>query len=159
MSHVGAIQGEPKIISTPGEYSLSGFTLHALGWHDDSRQERTLQRWEIEDMILLHVGALNHDMTDHELQELEKTSIDVLVVSIGGGMGLTSKQALALITKVEPKIVIPIHFALPGLTEKLEGIEHFAKEMGVDPKQAEKKLILKAKHIPEDELVTKILMP
>lgn len=159
MSQVSGIQGEPTIFNAPGEYAMNGFTLHALGWHDSAGHERTLQRWQIEDIVLLHVGALDRDMTDVEMQELEKTDIDVLFVPVGGGSGLTTKAALSLVSKIEPRVVIPIHYQLPGSKEKLETVDQFAKEMGVNPKQREAKVILKRKNIPQDELATVILMP
>lgn len=159
MSQVSGIQGEPVVLSSPGEYALQGLTLHALGWHDAAGNERSLQRWQIEDIVLLYVGALDRDMTDPELQELEKTNIDVLLVPVGGGSGLTTKAALSLVSKIEPRIVIPIHYQLPGLKEKLEPVDQFAKEMGVDPAKREQKVILKHKNIPQDELATVLLMP
>lgn len=145
------------IINTPGEYTVSGFTLHALGWLTSEGVERSLQVWRIEDMSLLHLGALNRELVDKELQVLEKTSIDVLLLPVGGGSGLSTKQALALITTIEPRVVIPIHFALPGLVEKLDGVEQFAKEMGVDSKQREPKVILKANKLPTEDVQTIIL--
>lgn len=159
MSQVSSIQGEPTIFSSPGEYAMNGFTLHALGWHDEAGSERSLQRWQIEDIVLLHVGALNREMTDPELAELEKTNIDVLFVPVGGGAGLSTKAALSLVSTIEPRVVIPIHYHLAGAKEKLESVEQFAKEMGVNPKQHEPKIILKRKNIPQDELATVILMP
>lgn len=158
MSHVDGIQGEPHVIRDPGEYALRGFTLHALGWYDEEQHERSLHRWEIEDMIVLHVGALQREVTDQQLQELERTAIDILFVPVGGGSALSTKQAVDLVMKVEPRVVIPIHYQVKGLKEKLDSVDQFAKEMGADPKQAEKKLTLKAKHLPQDELVTRLLM-
>jgi len=158
MSHVSAIQGEPRVINHPGEYALDGFTLHALGWSAEDGAERSIQRWEVEDMMLLHVGKLNRDLTDKELQELEKTNIDVLIVPVGGGDSFSAKQAISFVMTIEPRIVIPINYKVAGIKGSLESVEQFAKEMGVDPKQAEKKLTIKAKQIPQDELVTHILM-
>lgn len=158
MSHLDGIQGMPLLIRHPGEYALRGFTLHALGWNDEAGHERALHRWEIENMLVLHVGALQQEVTDQQLQELEKTDIDILFVPVGGGTGLSTKQAVSLVMKVEPRVVIPIHYQVPGLKEKLDAVDHFAREMGADPAKAEKKLTIKAKHLPEDELVTQILM-
>jgi L-ascorbate metabolism protein UlaG (beta-lactamase superfamily) len=157
MSSVSGIQGEPFIIDRPGEYTVSSFVLHGLGWHDGSATEHILQRWMIEDMILLHVGALNREMTTAELQELEKTDIDVLFAPIGGGDGLTTAQALKLISTVEPRVVIPIHYKLPKLKEELQDITQFAKEMGVETSTREKKLILKKNKMPQEEMMTVIL--
>src|SRR3989344_739429 len=98
-------------------------------------------------------------MTDVEMQELEKTNIDVLLLPVGGGTGLTTKAALSLVSSIEPRIVIPIHFKLPGVTEALDSVDQFAKEMGIDPAKREQKVILKSKNIPQDELATLLLMP
>lgn len=159
MSHLAGMQGEPTVFNSPGEYAMNGFTLHALGWHDQAGNEKSLQRWQIEDIVLLHVGALDRELSLPEMQELEKTNIDVLFVPVGGGTGLSLKGALALVSSIEPRVVIPIHYYLPGSKEKLERVEQFAKEMGVDPKAREQKVILKRKNIPQDELATLLLMP
>ncbi len=166
MSHIDAVQGvvssdmakrHPFIINSPGEYALNGFVLHGLGWFNGTVTERILQRWMIEEMILLHVGALNRDMTTEELQELEKTDIDVLFVPIGGGNALNTNQALKLISTIEPRVVIPIHYHLPKLKDTLEDIVQFAKEVGVDPAVREKKVSLKKNKLPQEEMTTLIL--
>lgn len=159
MSAVGDIQGDPVIINTPGEYSINEFTLHALGWHDEQGTERNLQRWHIDGMVILHIGALNRELTSAELAELERTSIDILFLPVGGGSGLGTKDALKLLGHIEPRVVIPIHYALPKLTESLDSVEQFAKEMGINPKQADSKVILKANKLPAEELQTIIIKP
>jgi L-ascorbate metabolism protein UlaG (beta-lactamase superfamily) len=159
MSYTGGISGEPLIIKSPGEYSVRGMTLHALGWHRDDNTESSIQRWQIEDLTILHLGALNRPLHDSELQELEVTGIDVLLLPVGGGSAFSLKEALATITTLEPRVVIPINYALPHLKEKLAGVEQFAKEMGVNTKAAEKKIILKASSLPADEQQTILLSP
>lgn len=158
MSYLGGVS-EAVVFNSPGEYETAGLGLRALGWRADDGSERSLMRWHIEDMMLLHVGALNRELTDIELQELEKTDIAVLAVPVGGGSGLNTKQALALITTIEPRVVIPIHYYLPRLKEKLEPVDQFAKEMGLDPKKAEKKVTLKANKLPTEDVMTVLLTP
>lgn len=159
MSHTNGIQGNPRIINTPGEYAINGLALYTLGWNASAGTEQAIQRWHIEHVVLLHVGALNRPLTDQELQEIEKSSIDILFLPIGVGGGLTRHQALELLTIIEPKIVIPIHFKLPKLKEELEGIEEFAKEVGADPRSYESKLTIKSRSKLPDGLATIILMP
>lgn len=158
-SHTESIQGDPIIINGPGEFSLSGSTLYAHPWRADDGSQRTIHRWRIEDLLILHLGALNRELTDDELQKIEQTDIDVLLVPVGGGSGLTTKQALSLISTLEPRVVIPIHYALPKEKEKLESVQQFAKEMGVSPSSAEQKIILKANKMPADEIITFLLKP
>jgi L-ascorbate metabolism protein UlaG (beta-lactamase superfamily) len=114
--------------------------------------------WNIEGLSILHIGALNRDLSDKELQELEKNNIDILFLPVGGN-GLDVQKALHLLTTIEPRIVIPIHFALPGLKEKLSGVEQFTKEMGVDASNVQNKVIIKANKLPQEELTTILLKP
>lgn len=151
MSQISGIQGDPLIIKTPGEYSFKEFTLHSIGWHSEDGIERNLQRWMVEDMVILHVGALNRELQEQELRELERVDIDVFLVPIGGGSGLTAKQALKMITTIEPRIVIPINYT--------EGLKAFAEEMGVTTIIPEKKVILKASKLPTEDTQTIILAP
>lgn len=159
MSHLEGIQGEPFIIKTPGEYSISGFTLYALGWIDEKQEEHSIQLWQIESITMLHVGQLNRDLSDKELQALERTNIDVLFLPIGEGNGLPLKNAMKLLTTIEPRMVIPIHYSLPGLKDDLSDIQQFAKEMGIDPGQKQPKAIIKAGKLSQEDVETVILQP
>lgn len=159
MSYRDGIKGEYVLIDTPGEFEVSGFGVYALGWYTPEGHLRSVQRWNIDGMTILHVGALNRPLTATELQELEKTGIDILLVPIGGGGSLTGEEAGKLITTIEPRVVIPIHYALPSLNEKLESMASFAKQMGIPVTTVEKKLVLKANKLPQDETVTMLLGP
>ncbi len=159
MSHLAGIQGEPVVVDSPGEYSIRGLTLYAFPWRSDGDPEKSLHRWDIDGVAILHLGALNRDLTDLELSNIERTDIDVLLLPVGGGTGLSTEKALALVTTIEPRVVIPIHFALPGLKEKLDGVEKFAKQMGVNPSKKEKKVIIKSSKLPHDDIQTILLQP
>lgn len=158
MSHVGGVQGDFAVINTPGEYSIRGFTLYALGWQGEDGHEKNVQLWTIEDTSILHLGALNRELSDKELQEIERVGIDILLLPVGGGSGLNVKQAMTLLTTIEPRMVIPIHYKLPALKEELESVDHFAKELGVKV-EPQPKVIIKAKNLPQEEMQTVILQP
>ena len=159
MSHRKSLTGNPLIIDTPGEYSLSQLTLYARGWHDEDGNERAFHRWHIENITLLHVGSLNRKLEDTELQELEDIDIDILFLPVGGGEGLDVEKALKLLTTVEPRIVIPIHYKVPKLNKDLASVDQFAKEMGVSPKDAIPKLNITNSKLPAEGLETIILSP
>ncbi|MEK7500424.1 MAG: MBL fold metallo-hydrolase, partial [Patescibacteria group bacterium] len=75
MSNISGIAGNPVVINTPGEYSIKEFALHSIGWNDEQGNERSLQRWMVEDIVMLHIGSLNRDLNAQELQELERADI------------------------------------------------------------------------------------
>lgn len=147
LSNLKSIQGDPLIIDTPGEYSILGCTLYALGWIDKNEAEHSVQRWEAEKMILLFLGSLDRPLSDAELQELERTNVDILFLPVGGER-LKIKQAMDILTTIEPRIVIPV-----GFTD----IKPFADEMGVSPKNKQSKYLAKANKLPSDDLEIIIL--
>lgn len=159
ISHVSGIQGEPTILSGPGEFTQSSFTVHAIPWRAADGTERAMPRLFMESLCLVNLASLNRELTDAELQEIEKVDIDVLLVPAGGGEALTSKQAVKLVTTLEPRLVIPIHVSLPGLKEKLESVAAFAKEFGVKSSSPEKKTIVKKSSLPKEEMHVVILTP
>lgn len=160
MSQISGIQGEQKILNTPGEYSLSGISMTGISWTDSTNNERSIQRWLIEKMVILHVGALEgRQLTTEELQQIEITGIDILLLPVGGGSGLNTSDAIDLLTTIEPRLVIPINYAVGNTFEDLTSIDQFAKEMGVTTTTVEKKLLIKSHTLPQDELQTIILAP
>jgi L-ascorbate metabolism protein UlaG (beta-lactamase superfamily) len=60
------------------------------------------------------------------------------LVPVGGGGGLSATKAIEIISMLEPGIVIPMHYSIPGTssTLKLNPVSKFLKEMGntnIDP--------------------------
>lgn len=159
MSYLKSLTGNSLIIDNPGEYSLSHLTLYARGWHDKEGNERAFHRWHIENITLLHVGALNRKLRDTELQELEDIDIDILFLPIGGHDSFNVEKALNLLTTVEPRIVIPVHYHIPKLNNKIISVDQFAKEMGVSPKNTIPKLNITTGKLPAEGLETIILSP
>lgn len=159
ISQTSGISGEPLTIDTPGEYSVKGITLHGVGVRAEDGKERAVFRCHIEGITVLIVGAVDRMLTESELGDITKTDIDVLVLPVGGGSSLTTKQALELVSLVEPRVVIPVHFAIPKWKEKLETVDTFAKEMGANPKATERKVILKANKLPTEDVETVLLVP
>lgn len=150
MSHISCIQGSPTIIDTPGEYSLHGITLHARGWRHTDGSERSFQRWRIEDVVLLHLGALTRRLTTEELQVLEQIPIDVLFLPINGSNSLSPQLASELLTIIEPRLVIPTNYTT---------ITAFAKTMGINPRNKQPKLTINTRNLLPEGLATVILSP
>lgn len=148
MSYLDGLQGNPIILTTPGEYSLAGFSLRAIGWHDKSGQEKSLHRWIIDNLTVVHLGSLTRKLTDQELQQLEQTTIDILLLPLNTSDSFPLKESMSLVTLIEPRIVVPINY---------DSAKEFAQEMGVNPRQAEPRLTVSRSKLPEEGTKTVIL--
>jgi L-ascorbate metabolism protein UlaG (beta-lactamase superfamily) len=99
------------------------------------------------------MGAKN--LTTEQVEEIG--DIDILLVPVGGNYTLDAEDAEKLVRQVEPKVVIPMHYAVPKLKIKLDGIEKFLKEMGIGKKEALPKYVVKKKDLPENGMDVVVL--
>ena len=151
MSHVSGLQGEGAVITSAGEYSFAGLTVRALPYRSAHGIWRSIVRLTLDSLNVVHLGALDRDLSASELSELEQTEIHLLLLPIGGGSGLSLRAALRILAALEPRVVIPVHYQLPALTEKLDTVESFAKEVGLHFRESLPKVILKASKLPAEE--------
>ncbi len=145
-----SLKGEPVVIDAPGEYSAKG--LSALGFatfRDDQegtlRGQNTIFLFESEDIHMAFLGALGHDLSPEMLDKLNGT--DILFVPVGGTDTISSKLAAELVKKIEPKVVIPMHYKIVGLMLPLETEAAFCEAIGNCPKETLAKWNIKKKDI------------
>lgn len=156
------LDGEPIIFKGPGEYELSGIFCRGFNvFHDNNNGKKfgttAIFKLDIDDLTLLHLSAMGEsEIRDEIIKNIG--DIDVMFIPIGGNTTISYKEAEEIISEVEPKIVIPIHYEIPGLKIRLDGPEKFIKEMGGKPAELDK-LTLKKKDITHEETKIIILKP
>lgn len=159
-NNLSAIEGKPFKITGPGEYEVQGIFVYGIeaprnGKKEGVKEPHSIFRIETEGISLAHLGALNRPLTDKELEQLP--SIDVLMVPVGGEDVLTANQAKQIIEEIEPRIVIPMYYAIPGLKENLASLQDFLKEYGAANSEQLPKLKLKRADLPQEQTLVKIL--
>jgi L-ascorbate metabolism protein UlaG (beta-lactamase superfamily) len=130
-------------IRGPGEYEVSGVSVVGVPtFHDGEKGARrgrnTVYLIEIDDVRVCHLGDLGHKLEDAEAEAV--SSPDVLLVPVGGRTSMNAAQAAEVVRQLDPRFVIPMHYAIPGLKADLDTIERFLKEMGVTAAEAQPKL-------------------
>ena len=160
------ISPEPFIISGPGEYEVKGVMIYGIpAYHDDSegseRGENTIYLIGAEGMWFAHLGDLGQKtLTDAQLEKLEGT--DIILIPTGGTYTVNAKEANKIISQIEPRVIIPMHYNLPGLKfksdTKLDGVDKFIKEIGLKPEETDKYKIQK-KNLPQEKTELVVLQP
>lgn len=150
-----ALRGTPYVINHPGEYDKKGVSVNGVdSWHDNKdgkeRGHNIIFRIEIDDISVSHLGDLGHILTNQQLELLVGT--DILLIPVGGKYTLDAKQAVEVISQIEPRIVIPMHYRLPGSTIKdIDEVEKFIKEIGIKPTE-EERLKINKKDLPVEDM-------
>ncbi|MBZ9569902.1 MBL fold metallo-hydrolase [Patescibacteria group bacterium] len=161
--NVKAIKGKPFLISGPGEYEIKEVFIQGIpAFHDNvggkERGLNTIYTIETEEIRLCHLGDLGQkELTSGQLEEIG--DIDILMIPVGGVYTISAKGASKIISQLEPKIVIPMHYFIPKLKIKLEGLNKFLKTMGVKTPEILKKFLIKKKNLPANGTKIIILKP
>lgn len=149
-----ALNGKPFIISQPGEYEARGVFVDAIR-DPNVGDQMIIYRIMTEGMSIAFLGRVNRKLTNTELERLE--SIDVLLLPVGGGDGLSPTIAADLINEIEPRVVVPIHYAIPGIKTELGTVEAFCKHLGACQKEDMTRLKIQKKDLPVDAMMVAVL--
>jgi len=158
-NYVSAISGNHFLINTPGEYEVKKVFIYGIpSWHDDKegkeRGANTIYLFEFEELKIAHLGDLGSSLSDEQLEKLE--AVDILMIPVGGVFTLNAKGAAQVISQIEPRMVIPMHYKVPGLKINIDGLDKFSKEMGAKREEPLDKLRITKKDLPAEE--TKIII-
>jgi L-ascorbate metabolism protein UlaG (beta-lactamase superfamily) len=149
-------------IRGPGEYEVAGVSVIGIPTYHDAEKgakhgRNTVYLIEIDDVRVCHLGDLGHKLEDAEAEAV--TTPDVLLVPVGGASAMNGAQAAEVVRQLEPRYVIPMHYAIPGLKLKLDPIDRFLKEMGVTVSEAQPKLAVQKSSVTEYETKVVVLEP
>lgn len=100
-------------VDCPGEYEISEVSIKGIANRshlDEDGKRATSYVVRISGIVVAVLGHVHPDMTDEQLEEIGM--VDVLIIPVGGsGYTLDPIGAVKLANKVDPKIVIPTHYA------------------------------------------------
>lgn len=136
------------LIDGPGEYEVSGLSIIGIAAraHVDLEGTNATTMYKIitDDVSYLITGHIYPDLNDDQLEAIGM--VDVLVVPVGGnGYTLDPVGALKVIKKIEPKIVVPTHYADDSLEYPVaqQTLEQALKGLGMEPKDTVNKFHFK----------------
>lgn len=148
-----AVGGDPVVVAGPGEYELKGAVVVGVATFHDKKEgaergKNVVYNIEIDGVNIVHLGDLGH-----QLSEVQLTAIgpcDIVLVPTGGTYTITAKEATEVVSQLEPRIVIPMHYAITGLKVPFTAVEVFLKEMGVEGLEPQPKLTITKDKLPDE---------
>ena len=133
---VDRIGGNPVVKDTPQPLSVAGFSICGYpAFHDEvqgaKRGPNTIFSIEADGQRFVHCGDLGHVPDDATIEALK--GADVLMIPVGGIFTVDGKTAWAITKRIAPKVVVPMHYAVPNLTFRLEPLDNFLNAAKADP--------------------------
>ncbi len=155
VAHAGK---EPFVIQGPGEYEVQG--IFVRGYPTTSRyggttRINTIYFLRLEGMKICFLGALADADLPAEAKEMSD-DINVLFLPIGGEGVLEPSEAHRLAVKLEPHLIIPIHYGAVG---RKDALARYLKEEGAEGAQPAEKLTLKRRDLEERKGEVVVLKP
>jgi len=150
-SYDKGINGEHRLVKGPGEYEISGVLILGISTFHDSikgqnRGKNTAYLMEIDGVTVCHLGDLGHVLNDEQVEEIG--NVDILLLPVGGVATINAAMAAEVIRKLEPKVVIPMHYKTPKSDRDLEPVENFLKEMGLTQVEPRPKFTVSRTNLP-----------
>lgn len=154
------ISGNPLIISGAGEYEASGIKVYGIKtFHDKEKGAKRgincVYHIHIDQVSVVHLGDLGHKLSEEQVDSLN--GVDVLLIPVGGVYTIDFKEATEIVSQLEPKIIIPMHFARKDINQHnfgdLSPVSEFLKEMGKTGIVPQAKLLLTKEKLPVEPMV------
>jgi L-ascorbate metabolism protein UlaG (beta-lactamase superfamily) len=149
-------RGGPRIFDGPGEYEVKDVFITGIAtYHDDrngaSRGSNVIFLFEFDDVSICHLGDLGHVPNQSQVEALSE--VDVLLVPVGGLHTIGAPKAAEVVSLLEPRLVIPMHYKTAVERAKLETLDKFVKEMGLRVLDTEPELRVTKASLPEETQV------
>jgi len=104
-------------------------------------------------MKICHLSDIGQrELTSEQIEQIG--DVDILMIPVGGVYTLDAKQASSIISQIEPKMVIPMHYQVPKLNLKLNSLDQFLKEIGSPNIEPQRKFKVKMSDIPKEIMQT-----
>jgi len=151
---VAAEGKNPFILNGPGEYEIAGVNIIGINsFHDDKngaeRGKNTIYSITVDEINFVHLGDLGQkQLTQAQIEAL--SSCDVLFIPVGGTYTISADDAPDIISALEPKIIVPIHYFVDGLKFKLDPVSKFLGAMGKEKLEPVPKLSISKERLPQE---------
>lgn len=150
---VGVTDSTSRLVfNSPGEYEVGDISIvgiEAKAFMGDN-EKATMYKLSTPDIDMLVTGHISENLTAQQLETIG--NVDVLIVPVGNtGYTLDPVGVLKIIKDIEPKVVIPTHYASTGLNYPVKQIDlnEAIKEMAMEPAQTVSKLKVKRNDLSE----------
>lgn len=159
---------EVNIFNWPGEYEAKNIIVQGATAYDRPREKEEGKKddankvivfsLEIDGFKICHLSNIGHRIATDMLEMIG--GVDILLIPVGGTVCLDAKKAHEVIEQIDPRIVIPMYYKIPGVKLPLGELDLFLKEMGIHAPAKEDVLKFQAPStLPQEKTEFKILEP
>ena len=150
------------VLEGPGEYGVANFDIKGIAAQrhldpETAPKISTMYRIEANGVRIALIGNIYEKLTDDQMEDLGV--VDIIIIPVGGsGYTLDPTAAAAIVRSIEPKVVIPVHYAENGITYEVPqlALDDFTKLFEVPVEEVSKYKLKAASALPAALTIVKI---
>lgn len=146
---------------TPGEYEIAGASIKGIAAraHMDEADKKTATIYTVAagDVRIAIIGHIFPELDEDQLEQIGR--VDIVIVPVGGnGYTLDGVGALSIIRKVEPKVIVPTHYADKAIKYEVpqQELAEALKGLAMEPSEPVAKY--KAKAAEPTDILTLVVL-
>ena len=154
-NNVASVGGNPQVVKVP--LDGKGIKIERVATHHDAsggseRGNNTIFSMDIDGVKVCHLGDLGHPLNDQQVADIGK--VDVLLIPVGGFFTIDAKVASEVCDRLNPRVIIPMHYKNEKLDFPISGVDDFLEGKGSVRKLDSSEAEFKAGALPaETEIV------
>lgn len=137
------------LLNSPGEYEVGDVAISGIPARrhidtDADGEKSTIYKISVGDVRGVVIGNIQPKLSDDQLEDIGV--VDFAIIPVGGsGYTLDAVSASSMVRQLDPKVVIPVHYADPYINYEVpqSGVEDFMKELNANVVEAGLKWRLK----------------
>ncbi len=120
-----------KVVTDGRKRNVDNVEIKGIeAFHDEcggqKRGKNIIYKFIMDGITFCHLGDLGHDLDEGQIQQIG--DVDILFVPVGGTFTVDAEQAWNIIGKIHPKITIPMHYKIGGLSLPIASIDPFLEK-------------------------------
>ncbi len=122
----------------PGEYEISGVIIKGIAarshMEEEGKSTSVIYTLTADAVKIAILGHINEDLSEEQLESIGM--VDIAVIPVGNsGYTLDGIGALKVVKQIEPKVVIPVHYADKAINYEVPQTElaEAIKSLGMEP--------------------------
>ena len=129
------IKGDHVNVMGTGLRNVKGVDVLGIDtFHDDVKGEKRgkniVYRFVLEGIRFCHCGDLGHVLEPKQVERIGE--IDILFIPVGGVFTIDASQAHRVIEILNPRIAIPMHYRMGGLSIAVNTLDEFIQDVDED---------------------------
>ncbi len=132
-SDLSRITGNFTLVDKPGVYTFGEITIECIkSYHDRmggaQRGENLITVLSVRGLRLCHMGDIGCIPDDDIIEKLKE--VEVLLIPVGGNYTIDACEALEISERIEPNIIVPMHFKTPATDMDIAPLHEFLEAVG-----------------------------